>query len=195
MPVLGGFISTRHGWRSQFQIISAFLGPVLILVILLVPEHAYNRPAIFNTDLYSDGDLGELDDQLRKANAAKTEGGMEVYEKSATSNGAEQEGIATPEREIGSGSGLKSGGTTSAVEMPIASSGEGTLTDSSEERKTWVQELRIYNGRFSDESFFKLIFAPFVLFFYPATLWAFSFQGTFITWVGVFLFIDIRPSN
>ncbi|PUU77106.1 major facilitator superfamily domain-containing protein [Tuber borchii] len=182
MPVLGGYISTRHGWRSQFQIISAFLGLVLIIVILLVPEHAYNRPAIFNTDLYSDGDLGELDDQLRKAMGAKTEGGMEVDEKSATSNGAEQEGIATPEREIGSGSCLKSGGITATVEMPIVSSGEVTVADSSEERKTWVQELRVYNGRFSDESFFKLIFAPFALFLYPATLWAFSFQGTFITW-------------
>jgi len=182
MPVLGGLISTRHGWRSQFQIISAFLAPALILVILLVPEHAYNRPAIFNTDLHFAGDLDELDEQLGKANGANAEGGMEAGEKLATSNGEENEG------KIAGGSGLKTGGIATEGEMPIAPSGEGTIVDLAEERKTWVQELRVYNGRFSDESFFKLIFAPFALFLYPATLWSFSFQGTFITWVCILFY-------
>jgi len=194
MPVLGGFISTRHGWRAQFQIMSAFLGPALILVILLVPEHAYNRPAIFNTDLHFGGDLDELDEEIGKANRATIEGGMEVVEKLATSDGVGK-GIAAQQGEIASGSGLKTGGVAVEAEVPITSSGEGTVVDLDEERKTWVQELRVYNGRFSDESFFKLIFAPFALLLYPATLWAFSLQGTFITWVCVFIYIGIRPSG
>ncbi|KAG0131090.1 major facilitator superfamily domain-containing protein [Tuber indicum] len=171
MPVLGGFISTRHGWRTQFQIISAFLGPVLILIILLVPEHAYNRPAIFDTDLHSTSDQSELDEQLGKNDGAGAEGAVGVGEKSATGNGAEEERTTLPE------------GVVSATETPATLNNEAAIVaDSGEERKTWVQELKIYNGRFSDESFFKLIFTPFALFLYPATLWAFSFQGTFITW-------------
>ncbi|RPA91821.1 MFS general substrate transporter [Choiromyces venosus 120613-1] len=179
-PVLGGFISTKHGWRSQFQIISAFLGPALILVILLVPEHAYNRPAIFNTDLGSVDNLSELDEQLAKTSSARTEQVVEVDEKSATGNGA---GVMRPDEGVASGSGSKAGGIASTTETPGSLTDEPAIVaDSGEKRKTWVQELRVYNGRFSDESFFKLIFAPFALFLYPATLWAFSLQGTFITW-------------
>jgi MFS family permease len=135
MPVLGGFISMRHGWRTQFQIISAFLVPVVVLVVLLVPEHVYNRPAIFNTDLHSEDNLGDLDEQLARVSELPSTGNPSL--------------------------------TAGQVDKP----------------KTFVQELKIYNGRFTDESFFKLLLAPFVLFLYPATLWAFSFQGTFITWV------------
>ncbi|CUS08976.1 unnamed protein product [Tuber aestivum] len=183
MPVLGGFISMRHGWRSQFQIISAFLAPALILVVLLVPEHAYNRPAIFDTDLHSGGDLSELDEALGRADAAKASEGRAVSGKSATANSTEEEKTTKGEGGVASGSDLKSGGIASTSETPATLSDEPAIVaEPIEERKTWVQELKIYNGRFSDESFFKLIFAPFALFLYPTTLWSFSFQGTFITW-------------
>lgn len=151
MPVLGGYISTKHGWRSQFQIISAFLGPIVVLVFLLVPEHAYNRPAIFNTDYASGDNLSELDEHLGKSNEERMTKEAEAKE-TQVSSGAE----------------------------PTSS---GHSASSEEKKKTFVQELRVYNGRFSDESFFKLLLAPLVLFCYPATIWAFLFQGSFITWV------------
>lgn len=141
MPILGGYISTTHGWRSQFQIISAFLAPCVVLMFFLVPESAYNRPAIFDTDLTPAEALEERSDEERDAEAKET--GVPV--------GAE------PPTSVGS--------------------------DSGEKKKTFVEELRVYNGRFSDESFFKLLLAPLVLFLYPATIWSFLFQGSFITWV------------
>lgn len=50
-------------------------------------------------------------------------------------------------------------------------------------KKTFLQELKLYNGRFADDSFWKLLLAPFPCMLYPATIWAFLFQGTFVTWV------------
>ncbi|KAF8252477.1 MFS general substrate transporter [Wilcoxina mikolae CBS 423.85] len=122
MPVLGGYISVQHGWRTQYIIIASFLGPICVLVFFLVPEHMYNRPAIFDTDTSSHENLSELDSRL----------------------------------------------DTTPVEE--------------EQKHTFVQQLRLFNGRFSSESFIRCIIAPFVLFMYPATIWAFLFQGTFITW-------------
>ena len=42
--------------------------------------------------------------------------------------------------------------------------------------------LRIFNGRKTNESFFKLLIRPFPLFFHPAILWACLIQGTLIGW-------------
>lgn len=44
------------------------------------------------------------------------------------------------------------------------------------------QNLRIFNGRKTDESFFKLLLRPFPLFFHPAIFWACLIQGTMIGW-------------
>ena len=52
-----------------------------------------------------------------------------------------------------------------------------------EAKKTFWQELKLYNGRFADDGFWKLLLAPFPCMLYPATIWAFLFQGTFVTWV------------
>ncbi|CCX33513.1 major facilitator superfamily domain-containing protein [Pyronema domesticum] len=128
MPVLGGYISMKHGWRTQFTIMAVFLGVVSVLVFLFVPEHCYNRPAIFDTDTASSENLDEL------AN----------------------------------------------VQSQGAGSGE------QEKKKTYIQELALFSGRYSNESLLRCILAPFFLFFYPATIWSFLFQGTFITWgIGV----------
>lgn len=150
MPILGGYISTTHGWRSQFQIISAFLAPCVILVFFLVPESAYNRPAIFNTDFTLEDNVSGLEDSLEGPNETR----------------------AVPD------AGVKELGASSGTELGV--SGD---SGSEEKKKTFVEELRLYNGRFSDESFFKLLLAPLVLFLYPATLWSFFFQGSFVTWV------------
>ncbi|KAI5852016.1 major facilitator superfamily domain-containing protein [Tricharina praecox] len=145
MPVLGGYISMKHGWRTQFYIMAGFLGVASILVFLFVPEHAYNRPAIFDTDTSSRENLSELDEQLAAAQ--------------------DEDAAADSKPEAGS----------AAVE---------------ETKRTYLQELGVYNGRFSDESIIRCLLAPFVLFIYPATLWSFLFQGTFITWgIGVSLIL------
>lgn len=52
------------------------------------------------------------------------------------------------------------------------------------------QSLRVFTGRKTDESFFKLLFRPFPLFLHPGIFWACLIQGTLIGWtvlIGVVL--------
>ncbi|KAF2480965.1 major facilitator superfamily domain-containing protein [Neohortaea acidophila] len=44
------------------------------------------------------------------------------------------------------------------------------------------QNLRLFNGRKTDESFWKLLLRPFPLFLHPGILWACLIQGTLIGW-------------
>lgn len=47
-------------------------------------------------------------------------------------------------------------------------------------KTTFSRTLLPFNGRFTDESFFKLILRPLPLFFHPAVLWACLIQGAMI---------------
>jgi len=42
-PVLGGFLTDTYGWRSQYYVLTAFRGALLILIFLLVPETHFDR--------------------------------------------------------------------------------------------------------------------------------------------------------
>jgi hypothetical protein len=145
MPVLGGYISTKHGWRTQFIIMSAFLGPICILVFLFVPEHVYNRPAIYDTDISSLTNLQELDDVEDRPSKESCAGVEEV------------------------------GATQTEVMMDNPPAIEDV-------QKTFIQELRLYNGRFSNESVWRCMLSPLALLLYPSTIWSFLFQGSFIAW-------------
>ena len=57
-------------------------------------------------------------------------------------------------------------------------------------KASFVSTLLPFNGRKTDENFFKLLLRPFPLFFHPAILWACLIQGTLIGWtvlIGVVL--------
>ena len=57
-------------------------------------------------------------------------------------------------------------------------------------KTTFVQSLALFNGRKTDEAFWKLILRPFPLFFHPAILWGCLIQGALIGWtvmIGVVL--------
>jgi MFS family permease len=50
VSVLAGLITTRLGWPYNFHILLPFVALQTILVILFVPETAYNRSPVFNID-------------------------------------------------------------------------------------------------------------------------------------------------
>ncbi|KAK1138890.1 hypothetical protein N8T08_001679 [Aspergillus melleus] len=57
-------------------------------------------------------------------------------------------------------------------------------------KASYHQSLKPFNGRKTDENFFKLLLRPFPLFFHPAILWACLIQGAIIGWtvfIGVVL--------
>ncbi|KAJ5084359.1 Major facilitator superfamily domain general substrate transporter [Penicillium alfredii] len=60
------------------------------------------------------------------------------------------------------------------------------------EKDSFWKSLRPFNGRKTDENFFKLLLRPFPLFFHPGILWACLIQGVLIGWavfIGVILAI------
>ncbi|KAK6865784.1 MFS transporter-like protein [Apiospora arundinis] len=76
---------------------------------------------------------------------------------------------------------------TTAIE---AGSAATSTTASSRPKKTYMESLALFDGRKTDENFFKLLFRPFPLFAQPAFLWACLIQGTMIGWtvfIGVIL--------
>ncbi|KAI0996169.1 hypothetical protein K3495_g12010 [Podosphaera aphanis] len=57
-------------------------------------------------------------------------------------------------------------------------------------KRSFIQQLHPFNGRVSDDSFFKLLLRPFPLFLHPAVMWACLIQGAMIGWtvfIGVIL--------
>ncbi|EEP82993.1 conserved hypothetical protein [Uncinocarpus reesii 1704] len=72
---------------------------------------------------------------------------------------------------------------------------EGGMLPGVEEHKviakaSYSQSLRLFNGRKTDENFFKLLLRPLPLFFHPGILWGCLIQGVIIGWtvfIGVVL--------
>ncbi|KAI9739226.1 MAG: hypothetical protein M1834_007439 [Cirrosporium novae-zelandiae] len=62
-PVIGGYISLKHGWRMQFKISAIFVGIAVLLVTLFCPETAYGRPKVFETDITSDTSILHAKDE------------------------------------------------------------------------------------------------------------------------------------
>ncbi|KAJ5947034.1 hypothetical protein N7466_000049 [Penicillium verhagenii] len=74
--------------------------------------------------------------------------------------------------------------------------GSGTRTEVSAtvklEKDSLLRSMRLFNGRKTDENFFKLLLRPFPLFFHPGIFWACLTQGIVIGWavfIGVILAI------
>lgn len=60
------------------------------------------------------------------------------------------------------------------------------------QKDSFWQSMRLFNGRKTDDHFFKLFLRPFPLFFHPGILWACLIQGVLIGWavfIGVILAI------
>ncbi|OQE82082.1 hypothetical protein PENNAL_c0038G05216 [Penicillium nalgiovense] len=103
----------------------------------------------------------------------------------------------------------RSGGQGESMESHVSLSGasnddtkelrpgpnEGSKTEAATtvpEKDSFAQSLRLFNGRKTDERFFKLLLRPFPLFFHSGIFWACLIQGAVIGWavfVGVVLAI------
>lgn len=73
----------------------------------------------------------------------------------------------------------------SAVSLDKASAHGGGLAgqDTSDQPRTFVQELRPFRGRISHDSPFVLLARLFTCALYPAVIWSFLVGGTYVAWV------------
>ncbi|KAL3472805.1 major facilitator superfamily domain-containing protein [Aspergillus californicus] len=152
-PVTAGKITKTMGWDWTFYFVAIFMAAALPLTIFLVPETAFKRPN------YLELDLERVHDQLQ----------------SEPPNGSQHEA----ENNVGE------------PKQPSNNNGRSSLNGSTEEgskqkeipvKVTYLQTLKLFNGRKTDEHWWKLLLRPFPLFFHPAILWACLIQGVIIGW-------------
>ncbi|KAH9891545.1 major facilitator superfamily transporter [Xylariomycetidae sp. FL2044] len=97
---------------------------------------------------------------------------------------------AAPGRRSGSERDAGRVATNDANPMMVQSSATVSRSTAMPKRKTWAQSLALFDGRKTDEDFFKLLLRPLPLFMQPAFLWACLIQGMLIGWtvfIGVIL--------
>ena len=164
-PILVGKITHTLGWPWSFYFVAIFAAIMLPFVFFFVPETAYRRESRFNTDFTGEG--VEMQSQPRPM--------------SGVSNLEHPALVGTP-----NGSALQSfdkhHGDTEARHLKS--------TGPVPAKVSFAGSLKIFNGRKTDENFFKLIIRPLPLFLHPAIAWGCLIQGTLIGWtvlIGVVL--------
>lgn len=120
-----------------------FMSIYIVLLFFLIPETTYNRPKKFDTDVREQL-VGDSDHE------------------STINDLSVNEPISTDEKR----------GVVAASTPQSPSEADVEQTNQPEKRKTWVQGLKVYNGRFSNENYFRTVLSPFVTFLLPAVHWA-----------------------
>lgn len=158
-PIVVGKMTHTIGWWWTFYFVAIFAGACLPAVIFYVPETAYRRSNHLNTDYSTTDDrhFKFAGQELSTVNPERTNG---VH----SSNGSLDKQSVSP-----SVQGFKE----ARINPPPP-------------KVSYARTLLPFNGRKTDESYFKLLLRPFPLFFHPSILWACLIQGTLIGWT-VFL--------
>ena len=165
-PILVGKITHTIGWPWSFYFIAIFCGAMLPFVVFFVPETAFRREDSFNTDIQGHK-------PVQHGSALKPRDGHDAYPDQAGRN------RQSPDSSI-----------PASFEKQPREVSEDLTSRPIPKKATFVQTLLPFNGRKTDESFFKLVLRPFPLFLHPAVLWACLIQGTLIGWtvmIGVVL--------
>jgi hypothetical protein len=157
-PILVGRIThvKTLGWPWTFYFVAIFTGVCLPLVYFFVPETAFVRPNHLNTDIATDS-VGKQEAYQKHPDH------QTAYELNAEARSS-QEPITEP------------------PDHTSNRSGTGIFSGAGTPKKSKAELLRIFNGRISTDSFWKLALRPFPLFGHPAVLWASLIQGAMVGW-------------
>ena len=168
-PILVGKITHTLSWWWTFYFVAIFCAACLPAVYFLCPETAYRRDASLNTDMLASSNVNQHDIKDRQTSSA---------------DGNEEHRLAPVTND-------KGGAATPAADASAAEAGApSTTAEPIPPKKTFAQSLALFDGRKTDESFWKLFLRPFPLFLHPAFLWAMLIQGALIGWtvfIGVIL--------
>ncbi|KAI9853921.1 MAG: hypothetical protein M1824_000796 [Vezdaea acicularis] len=155
-PVIVGKMTYSLGWRWPFYFVAIFAGLFFPLIVFFVPETAFVRSNYLNTDIASTEDL---------------------FRPTTSHPGSEQPGSAK---------GSVTPGETTSLDQRRPELENSHLTEKGRlalpQKASFAQSLKIFNGRKSNEPFFKLLVRPFPLFAHPAVLWGCLIQGCLIGW-------------
>ncbi|KAF2099136.1 MFS general substrate transporter [Rhizodiscina lignyota] len=170
-PVVVGRITHALGWPWTFYFVAIFTGALLPVVLLFVPETAYPRDNSLETDtLLNDSTYKRQMDTLKATN-----------EESDPVNTA-----TSKEMDVSGDTQRPSTADNDNPDKPLPSSDvqhlHTTAPSGSPTKQTLLQRLAPFNGRKTNDNYFKLLLRPFALFLHPGILWACLIQGTLIGW-------------
>ncbi|KAF2810513.1 MFS general substrate transporter [Mytilinidion resinicola] len=156
-PVLVGKIADTMSWQWTFYFVAIFSGALLPVVVFFVPETAFRRDAVFNTDTAT---TNTPSPRLAPENRIELE----------TSPNSAVESTRDSQQDM-----------TRAMqkEMSVEHADD---TAPPPEKASWAKSLLPFNGRKSDDRYLNLLLRPFTLFFHPGIFWACLIQGTLIGW-------------
>lgn len=147
-PIIVGKMTHTIGWPWTFYFVAIFAGVVLPLVILFVPETTYRRPTYLETDIAST-------DNMRSRDSLEPSVELHGSDKAALKIAA-LDGKPSRDKELDYQE-------------------DGRVNDHTNhtvpEKVNFARSLLPFNGRKTDERFFKLLLRPFPLFLHPAILW------------------------
>lgn len=161
-PIVVGVITHSIMWWWTFYLVAIFCAVCLPLVVLFCPETSYRRDQSLNTDV-----------------AASNQQGHQLQDFSEGTDSPPNQALSIPDEEklVNQSSQNARHGLSTTAPIP--------------KKKTFRESIALFDGRKTDESFWKLLFRPFVLLVaQPAFLWASLIQGTMIGWtvfIGVIL--------
>jgi MFS family permease len=156
-PVFVGMIADRIGYQWTFYLVAIFAAATLPLLILFCPETTYQRESKFDTDTMGNLVVQPGSTVLRQT-AAHSRSNSTLFHK--------EKGEAGPEP-----------GQATAVQ---GATSENYASTTPPAKVSFLQSLRLFNGRKSDERYLHLLLRPFPLFLHPGILWACLIQGVLI---------------
>lgn len=142
-PVVAGKITNSLNWQWTFYLAAIFTGAALPLTFFLVPETAFRRATYLNTDFEGDNGPGEI-------------------------NGTDSHLVPAermPEEEP------KESKPSFADGAPSDHPSKANPSSEAPAKSPYWKTLLPFNGRKTDENFFKLLLRPFPLFLHPGILW------------------------
>lgn len=154
--IISGYIIEGLGWNWTYGICAIMFGVWIVVLFLFCPETAYQRDESLNTDLGTDQDRA---DKL----AAHDNNNDNSDKAEADSPKAEH------------------------VEAEVAALERAAPAEPawSEQKHSYWHELKIFHGRVSDESFFKVLVRPFLMLAFPQVLFSFFAYGLTTSWLVV----------
>lgn len=155
-PIVNGKVIDSAGYKTCFWIIAGCFGAGLVATFLFVPETAFDRSDVFDTD------AGKSLQDVSAVNAAQEE-----LEKLPAGSDLEKANGSIEHVEHGTPVSVRS--PHGAYHPP----------------KSFTRELLPYSGYWSRDNFFKLCLRPFPFFCSPAVVWAFLTYGLTTCWLVV----------
>jgi hypothetical protein len=179
-PVIVGKMTRSLGWPWPFYFVAIFSGVILPLVFFFVPETAYRRSAYLNTDISSTDDFHvrrrleeahELGDAPSGGNTTNSLPGGENTPREGSFKGPQED---TEQKRLTKDTEAFPATDSFGKNSPEKPSRAQHANPIPPKKVSFAKSLLPFNGRKTDESFFKLLFRPFPLFFHPAILWVSS---------------------